>query len=73
MNNTELYNTVVSKGIPHSNHATDLYIPVTPETTKLVAEYEHKVSVTTFVNQREGGMWYDIPFAYLPAWEKKGA
>jgi hypothetical protein len=72
MNNNEIYNLVVSKGIPHTNHETDLYIPVTEETKKMVANHEYKESVTTFVNQRDGGLWYDIPFAYIPAWQKRG-
>lgn len=41
------------------------------QTKKLIAAYEFKTNVTTFTNQVEGGLWYDIPFAYLPAWEAK--
>lgn len=66
-----IFNQVKAAGIPYASHATDLYIPVNNETRKIIAEYEFKSDVKTFVNQVEGGLWYDIPFAYLPAWEAK--
>lgn len=66
-----LFNQVKALGIPYANHETDLYIPVTDQTRKLIDAYEFKSNVTTFKNQVEGGIWYDIPFAYLPAWESK--
>lgn len=67
-----LFEQVKALGIPYASHATDLYIPVTEQTTALIAGYEFKCNVRTFTNQVEGGQWYDIPFAYLPAWEAKG-
>ena len=66
-----IFDQVVAAGIPHHHHATDLYIPVNRQTTALIAAYAFKSNVTTFTNQVEGGLWYDIPFAYLPAWEAK--
>jgi len=67
-----LWEQVKALGIPHASHETDLYIPVTEQTRKLIEAYEFKSNVTTFQNQVEGGLWFDIPFAYLPAWNKKG-
>jgi hypothetical protein len=66
-----LFEQVKAAGIPYASHATDLYIPVTDQTRALINSYEFKPNVTTFTNQVEGGLWYDIPFAYLPAWEAK--
>jgi hypothetical protein len=68
-----LYTDCVALGVKISNHETDLYIPVTPETKKLIEAYKFRSSVTTFVNQVEGGLWYDIPFAYEPEWAKRTA
>ena len=64
-----LYAACVARNIPVQNHESDLYIPVTEETTKLVKEFG--LTPTTFVNQVEGGQWYDVPFAYMPWWEKR--
>lgn len=65
-----LYETIVDLGIPHSNHYSDLSIPVTPQTTKLLKEY--KAWADTFTNQVEGGQWYAVAFAYDPYWAARG-
>lgn len=47
----------------------DLYLRVTPESKKLVAEYDYKNNVSTFTDQIDGVLWYEIPFAYYgPEW-----
>jgi len=38
----ELFETVRQNGIPFSNHASDLYIPVTEETRALIAAYQFR-------------------------------
>jgi len=65
-----LYEECKALGIPINNHSSDLYIPVTPETTALIRKHGHRA--TTFKNQVEGGIWYDVPFAYLPFWKASG-
>lgn len=52
------------------NHGSDLYVPVTADTKKVLADYEFKGNVTTFVDQITGRPYYDIPFAYTPYWEE---
>ena len=72
MNTTErvtLYDEVMKAGIQVANHYSDLYIPVTPETTALIKK--HGNYATTFKNQVEGGTWYDVPMAYSPYWRSK--
>lgn len=64
-----LYEECVKLGIPTGNHASDLYIPVTDQTRELIKKHGHRA--TTFTNQVEGGLWYDVPFAYVPFWENK--
>ena len=66
-----IYKAVKEKGIGYSSYHSDLYIPRNEETTKLVNDYKFKNNVTTFTNQVEGGIWYDIPFAYSPYWDSK--
>ena len=69
-----LYEAVIARNIKHSNHESDLYLPVNPETTKLVKHYygdPPSACVDRFRNQVEGGVWYDVAFAYLPWWENK--
>lgn len=42
----------------------DLYLKVTPESRKLVNEYDWKRNVKVFIDNIENVPWYDIPFAY---------
>jgi hypothetical protein len=66
-----IYEEMVKLGVEIGSHASDLYVPVTPETKAVVDQYDSKCNVTTFKNNIDGKQWYDIPFAYLPYWEKK--
>ena len=67
-----LYEAIKKSGIQIQNHYSDLYFPVTPESVAILAQYPRNQRITrTFVNQVEGGLWYDVPFAYLPYWEEK--
>lgn len=52
------------------SHTSDMYIPVTDETRNLVSLYEFKQNVTTFKNEIDGTLWFDIPFAYEPYWHQ---
>ena len=67
---SELYTAVVTLGIEHTNHASDLYIPVTKTTQILVDQLEPKGIVSVFKNNKDNKDWYDIAFAYIPFWEK---
>ncbi len=64
-----LWEQVKALGIEHDHHASDLYLPVTDQTRKLIDAYEFKSNVTTFKCRLDGKLWYDVPFAYLPAWK----
>jgi hypothetical protein len=69
--NESIYSQMLKTGCKMDNHESDLYVEVTPETKAIVNNYKNKSNVTTFVSQIEKTLWYDIPFAYLPFWEKK--
>lgn len=64
-----LYDEVKARGIPHSSHESDLYVPDTQEVRELLQKYGRKG--VPFVNQVEGGTWLDVPFAYQPWWDAK--
>ena len=67
-----IYEQMKAAGVETSNHESDLYAKVTPESKKIVKEYEHRGTVSTFTNRQGGGLWYDIPFAFDPYWHKRG-
>ena len=68
---TSIYEQMKAAGVKIASHETDLYVPVNETTQAIVDGYRFKSIVTTFTNQVEGGRWYDIPFAYTPAWDAK--
>ncbi len=53
----------------------ELYIPCTEETRLLLIHYGHdrrgvRATAEVFINQVEGGRWYDVPFGYAPFWRE---
>lgn len=67
-----IYKQMVDAGVQCQNHYSDLYVPINDVTRPIVAEWPYRSLVKAFVNQVEGGVWYDIPFAFDPYWEKRG-
>lgn len=65
----ELFNEVKALGIPYSSYATDLYLPDTKQVRDLLEK--HGLKGSRFHNNVEGGIWIDVPFAYLPGWPGK--
>jgi hypothetical protein len=67
----DIYNEALAKlPIDHIDHyASDLYLKVTSYSTALIEAYEWKKNVTTFRSAIDGTLWYDVPFAYSPAWK----
>lgn len=47
------------------HHESDLYLKVNENSKKLVGEYDFKENVTTFIDEIDNELWYDIPFAYV--------
>jgi len=64
-----LFAECVERGIVMDHHESDLYIPVTIETTALCAQFGHVP--TKFVNRVVGGLWFDVPFAFTPWWDAR--
>lgn len=68
------YETIVELKIPHSNHRSDLYIPVTERTAALLKECSiPESSYSIFKNNIDGELWYDVAFAYMPFWSERTA
>ena len=85
MNNKTLMECLLEEGYPPEDidhHCSDLYVYVTPLTTKVIKEWADEngydsnlrdgVFVQTFKDQITGRMMYDIAFQYIPSLDKKG-
>ena len=66
-----LYDRAIEQGLEMGCHESDLYLKVTPESKELIKNYSYRPNVTTFISQIDKALWYDIPFAYQPFWEKR--
>jgi len=66
-----LFDEVKRLGIPYANHYSDLYIPDTEQTRSLLKQFPELCKPSRFTNQVEGGIWLDIPFAFIPYWETR--
>jgi hypothetical protein len=66
----DIYKEAVEAGCTIDHYQSDLYLKKDAVSQKLVESYEFKQSVTTFISQIDRELWYDIPFAYSPYWEK---
>ena len=54
--------------IDHNSIGTDLYLKVSEKSEEIVARYDYKFIVEKFRSPLDGCLWFDIPFAYTPAW-----
>ena len=84
MNNKSLMERLLEAGYPPEDidhHYSDLYVYVTPLTTKVITEWADEngydsnlrdgVFVQKFRDQITGKMMYDIFFQYIPSLDKK--
>ena len=53
------------------SHESDLYVLATPEAEKILRASDHWPIVRRFTSNVDGLRWFDVPFAYLPFWEKR--
>jgi hypothetical protein len=65
-----VYDQMVAAGIDCANHYSDLYVPVNTETRRIIDAYPFRENVTLFKSNVDGEWWFDIPFAYLPFWNR---
>jgi len=67
----DIYEEIIKAGLLINHHESDLYVKKTPESEKIINNYLFKNSVTTFISQIDGEIWYDMPFVYTPFWKEK--
>ena len=65
-----IYEQLKAAGVPTDSHGSDLYAKKTPESEAIVRAYEFRGIVKTFIDNIEKTLWYEIPFAYDPFWER---
>jgi hypothetical protein len=67
-----LYDNLKIHGINTDHHESDLYFPLTVQTTAILEQYPvHSHNATIFTHVEYGFPWYDVPFAFTPWWENK--
>ncbi len=69
-----LYAELKAAGVEVANHESDLYFPDTEETRAILDRHPlQKNNAQRFTNQaapNKGERWIDVPFAFIPFWEK---
>lgn len=65
-----LYARLKEEGIEIANHYSDLYFPVTPETSRILRKEYPKAKVEIFINLKTKTPWYDVFGGYDPYWEE---
>lgn len=66
-----IYTDLKKAGCEISNHESDLYVPVDDISTEIINRYEFKRTIRQFRSRLDDRMYYDIPFAFDPFWEKR--
>lgn len=53
------------------HHESDLYIRKTPKSTELIKKLTTDSLLSTFRDQIDNDIWYELPFCYDPFWQSK--
>lgn len=64
-----LYAALVAAGCKVDNHESDLYVQMSPESSRILREY--RVAWEMFVSQVDGKAWVNVPFIFDPFWERR--
>lgn len=65
------YKALKEAGCEIDSHESDLYVKSSLEASRILKESGW--GYTLFIHQITGELWLDVPFAYLPFWERKTA
>jgi len=65
-----IYQDMKDAGVEMDSHESDLYVPVNETTRAILAKYPTQ-SRSIFHCNIDKQLWFDIPFAFLPFWEKR--
>ena len=78
-----LYDQLVAAGCTVDHHESDLYVLDTPEARRVLAAFHAPMAaisksthetvsqVRTFKSEKDGRIWFDLPFMYSPFWQAK--
>lgn len=66
----EIYEEMKKADVPIRSWQSDLYAKVCDESVAIVNEYQFKENVKMFLGEDDNEMWFDIPFAYQPYWDR---
>jgi len=67
---TEIYEEMMKADVPISSWQSDLYAKVCEDSVAIVNNYVFKDNVKMFFSQVDNEVWFDIPFAYDPFWDR---
>ena len=60
----ELAKTLPANDLDH--HNSDLYVRKTPKSTEIINKLTNKSLLSTFKDNIDGDIWYELPFCYTP-------
>lgn len=67
-----LYGDLLAAGVPMDSHESDLYFPDTSQTREILARFPYSAKIARrFIDRIDNEIWWDVPFAFLPWWEKR--
>jgi hypothetical protein len=69
-----LFQELIAAGCEIDNHESDLFVKDSPISRSIIKRYSDSsaAKATLFRSTSDNEMWWDIPFAYDPFWEKNG-
>ena len=65
-----LYSDLLAAKVEISNHESDLYFEISDVSDNILKKYP-EIRPKRFLNQVTDTMWYEVPFLYIPWWEKR--
>lgn len=64
------YSELLRAGIPMDHHESDLYVMDTPEARRILSDWPFG-RLERFRSNINGKIYIDVPFGYMPYWERK--
>ncbi len=55
------------------HHESDLYLLVNDVSRVIVGALDNRAFLSTFTSWIDGTKWYELPFCYVPFWERLNA
>jgi len=65
-----IYEDLLQNGITIDCHESDLYFPSTDKSKEILNRHPEVKHYTMFQDSIDTKLWIEIPFGYIPFWEK---